>query len=162
MKDDLISRQAAIDALDKRFDSIPMELTTEILQLRKDLRELPSAQPEQLDDCPIYGGMCGYPSEKCYECPRHGGAVEKSMWWKESSSAQPDLLDCSDKPWKAAYERGKREVREEIIYCKDCRKHNKGVPEATYLADRCPLILHRGYAQGHEFDYQFCCCAERR
>ena len=44
---DLISRQAAIDALDKRFDSIPMEQTTEILQLRKDLRELPSAQPER-------------------------------------------------------------------------------------------------------------------
>ena len=44
--DDLISRQAAIDALDKRFDSIPMNQTTEILLLRKDLRELPSTQPE--------------------------------------------------------------------------------------------------------------------
>ena len=44
---DLISRQAALDALDKRFDSIPMEQTTEILLLRKDLRELPSAQPEK-------------------------------------------------------------------------------------------------------------------
>jgi hypothetical protein len=43
---DTISRQAAIDALDKRFDSIPMEQTTEILLLRKDLRDLPSAQPE--------------------------------------------------------------------------------------------------------------------
>ena len=38
--DDLISRQAAIEALDKRFDSIPMEQTTEILLLRKDLRDL--------------------------------------------------------------------------------------------------------------------------
>jgi len=44
---DLISRQAAIDALDKRFDNIPMEQTAEILMLRKDLRELPPAQPEQ-------------------------------------------------------------------------------------------------------------------
>lgn len=43
----LIDRQAAIDALDKRFDNVPMELTTEILQLRRDLRELPPAQPEQ-------------------------------------------------------------------------------------------------------------------
>lgn len=42
---DSISRQAAIDALDKRFDSVPMEQTTEILMLRKDLRELPSSQP---------------------------------------------------------------------------------------------------------------------
>lgn len=47
MDNDTISRQAAIDALDKRFDSIPMEQTAEILQLRKDLRELPSAQPER-------------------------------------------------------------------------------------------------------------------
>lgn len=42
-----ISRQSAIDALDKRFDGVPMELTTEILELRRDLRErIPSAQPE--------------------------------------------------------------------------------------------------------------------
>ena len=47
MADDTISRQAAIDALDKRFDNVPMEQTAEILKLRKDLRELPSAQPEQ-------------------------------------------------------------------------------------------------------------------
>ena len=45
---DLISRQAAIDALDKRFDKIPMEQTTEILELRKDLRKLPSAKLEQM------------------------------------------------------------------------------------------------------------------
>ena len=45
---DAISRQAAIDALDKRFDDVPMELTTETLLLRKDLREvIPSAQPEE-------------------------------------------------------------------------------------------------------------------
>jgi len=47
---DLISRQAVLDAIDKRFDDVPMELTTEILQLRRDLRELPSAQPEPLSD----------------------------------------------------------------------------------------------------------------
>ena len=43
--DDFISRAKAIEALDKRFDNIPMEQTTEILQLRRDLRQLPSAQP---------------------------------------------------------------------------------------------------------------------
>ena len=57
MNDDLVSRQAAIDAHDKRFDSIPMEQTTEILLLRKDLRDLPSAQPE----------LCEY-----YALCRHG------------------------------------------------------------------------------------------
>ena len=51
--DELISKQAAIDALDKRFDNIPMEQTTEILQLRRDLRQLPSAQPDiiRCKDC---------------------------------------------------------------------------------------------------------------
>ena len=44
---DTISRQAAIDALNKRFDDIPMEQTQEILLLRRDLRTLPSAQPER-------------------------------------------------------------------------------------------------------------------
>ena len=43
---DAINRQDAIDALDKRFDNIPMEQTAEILKLRKDLRELPTIQPK--------------------------------------------------------------------------------------------------------------------
>ena len=51
---DPISSQAAIDALDKRFDDMLMKLTTEILQFRKDLRErIPSTQPEiiRCKDC---------------------------------------------------------------------------------------------------------------
>lgn len=39
---DAVSRQAVLNTLDKRFDSIPVGQTTEILLLRKDLRELPS------------------------------------------------------------------------------------------------------------------------
>ena len=53
--EDLISRQDAIDALDKRFDAIPMEQTTEILLLRRDLRDLPSAT---CDDCIWH--VCNY------------------------------------------------------------------------------------------------------
>ena len=40
---DLIDRQAAIDALDRIFDNVPMELTTEILRLRRELRGLSHA-----------------------------------------------------------------------------------------------------------------------
>ena len=57
---DLIDRQQAIDALDKRFDSIPMEQTTEILMLRKDLRELPSAQQQRI----LYANMSDAEFEK--------------------------------------------------------------------------------------------------
>ena len=60
---ELISRQAAIDALDKRFDSVPMEQTTEILMLRKDLRELPSSQPRNK------GEWIDYSDEGYVECP---------------------------------------------------------------------------------------------
>ena len=69
MVGDLISRQAAIEALDKRFDKIPMEQTTEILKLRKDLRGLPSIQSEQKRGRWIYGedeyGIDGYHCDKC-------------------------------------------------------------------------------------------------
>ena len=67
---DSISRQAAIDAVDKRFDSIPMEQTQEILLLRRDLRTLPSVQPERKKGKWIYGehdvAMCdGYRCDNC-------------------------------------------------------------------------------------------------
>ena len=65
--DDLISRQAAVDALSQ----YPFEKVVNCVSI---IEELPSAQPEQLEQCPIYGGMCAYPSDQCYDCPRHAGA----------------------------------------------------------------------------------------
>ena len=70
--DNVVSRQAVLDALDKRFDSVPMEQTKEILLLRKDLRELPLVNPQpktghwirQSDDYHDY-----------YECEHCGIAV---------------------------------------------------------------------------------------
>ena len=60
----------------------------------------------------------------------------------------------------------------EIIYCKDCVKHNKGLgnyevhPDGSstwiWKDSACPLVSWRDKAQGHEFDYQFCAYAERR
>jgi len=68
---DTISRQAAIDALDKRFDDVPMELTTEILQLRRDLRErIPSAQPER----------------RCVNC---GRTVNNGGWYEDGRTRCP-------------------------------------------------------------------------
>ena len=61
---DLIDRQAAIDALDKRFDNIPMENTTEVLMLRKDLRELPAVQAERQR-----GEWIDYTEDGYVECP---------------------------------------------------------------------------------------------
>ena len=44
----------------------------------------------------------------------------------------------------------------EIVFCKDCTKHNKDYRDVSLKTDVCPLTLVRGKAQGHEFDYQFC------
>ena len=90
-----ITKQAAIDAL----GDMVMNWTDSEYELgqlnqwkadRKAIIDLPSAQP-QLDTCPIYGGMCGYPSNLCYECPRHEGAKERPQWWTEGLQpfAQP-------------------------------------------------------------------------
>jgi rubrerythrin len=69
---DTISRKAVIDALDKRFDSIPIEQTTEILLLRKDLRDLPAAEPQRIK------GKWALQSDdyhEYYECDQCGIAV---------------------------------------------------------------------------------------
>ena len=60
----------------------------------------------------------------------------------------------------------------QIIYCKDCVKHNKGLgnyevhPDGSgtwiWKDSACPLVSWRNKAQGHEFDYQFCAYAEKR
>ena len=55
-------------------------------------------------------------------------------------------------------------IQPEIIYCKDCSKHNVSISKAPYPFKEyiCPLIVFRGKAQGHEFDYQFCAYGKRR
>lgn len=61
---------------------------------------------------------------------------------------------------------------DDIIYCKDCAKHNRRIGDYKEMPNgeviwywkynACPLAEFRGKAQGHEFDYQFCAYAERR
>ena len=52
----------------------------------------------------------------------------------------------------------------EIIHCKDCERHNVAVKDwyDDHEKKVCPLVEHRGKAQGHEFDYQFCVYGERK
>ena len=69
---DLISRQAAIDRLTEYGNGRAVFISVGEAIIR--IEQLPPAQPEQLEQCPIYGGMCAYPSDQCYDCPRHAGA----------------------------------------------------------------------------------------
>ena len=66
---DLIDRQAAIDIC-----RAPHMRNADCSDFEMAIMMLPPAQPEQLEQCPIYGGMCAYPSDQCYDCPRHAGA----------------------------------------------------------------------------------------
>ena len=49
-----------------------------------------------------------------------------------------------------------------VCYCKDCRKHNKGVDDVRLYGDACPLVRYRGRVHGHEFDYQWCAYGSRK
>ena len=69
---DLIDRQAAIDALTEYGNGRAVFISVGEAVIR--IEKLPPAQPEQLEQCPIYGSMCAYPSDQCYDCPRHAGA----------------------------------------------------------------------------------------
>lgn len=63
---DAISRQAATSAICNACGKIDCDKTNECEKL-----QLQSMQPEQLEQCPVYGGLCCYPSNQCYDCPRH-------------------------------------------------------------------------------------------
>lgn len=94
--------------------------------------------------------------DKC-QC---GGKDENGSPWiyKENAVEAIEMVEPSAEP--------------DIIYCKDCRKHNKRVgdcvekSDGTYdwiwKPDACPLAEFREKAQGHEFDYQYCAFGERR
>ena len=73
---DCISRQALLDKFEpwlkvKDYNDGELNMLKAVLY---EIRFMPPAQPEQLEQCPIYGGMCAYPSGQCYDCPRHAGA----------------------------------------------------------------------------------------
>ena len=82
---------------------------------------------------------------------RFDGSLAYSTNSKEICQYIADLL-------KELQERRKEP---EIVYCHECVKHNQSYGDNGTI-DSCPLVLYRGKAQGHEFDYQYCAFAERK
>lgn len=73
--DELISKRMAIDTFkDCAENGVGIDGIVDALE------SLPPAQPEQLEQCPMYDGVCAYPSDHCYECPRHYGAQPEQRW----------------------------------------------------------------------------------
>ena len=153
---DCISRQAAIDAIDEisrevddgdgfdyakwreYFCELPSEHGTNLAEVGTDLISRQAAI-DAIDECYCGGeDSCGEPW--IYK----ENAVESIQMIEPIQIAEP-----------------------QIIYCKDCRKHNKRVGfdenlHTVWKEDACPLASWRGKAQGHEFDYQYCAFGERR
>ena len=116
--------------------------------------------PENCIKCQMqFGGMC-YVMPADVDESRVAPTVEEALkqgkpdWCPLVEIPEPhgDLID--------------RDVPE-IIYCKDCRKHNVKVGfdenfHTVWKEDACPLVYWRGKAKAHEFDYQYCAFAERR
>ena len=72
-------------------------------------------------------------------------------------SAQPDLSSYSDKLWRNAYERGRKDAMEEIIHCRDCENWDK-----TWTNDFSPNYHYCPMVDGVRKDNFYCADAERR
>lgn len=89
----------------------------------------------------------------------------KDAYLDELPSAQPDLSEYSDKLWRNAYERGKRDAKSEIVRCKDCKHQEKFFhedkrrKEGGYYIFGCELDDEYSHVC---LDEDFCNYAERR
>ena len=125
---DYISRQAAIEALDKRFDSIPMKQTTGILLLRKDLRDLPPVQQERLTDDDfetIRIHLNAFKEELCNqqrwkEAGEYQRIIDRFLAF---ASAQPEpLTDKEQRIFLAAMSREEKVCKQVDEEFRDCRE----------------------------------------
>ena len=91
MKDDTISRQAAIDAL---LGITAMRNTIPLDSAIFNIKKLPSVQPERKTGrwIPTYEDCCAdvWVKWKCSEC----GYVRKKGWKQTYDGAKPDALFC--------------------------------------------------------------------
>ena len=84
-----ISKHDAVETVDRIFDNVPMELTTEILRLRRELRGLPSADVVQVrharwenySPVTIKCSRCGHVIHdwrysECKYCPNCGAKMD--------------------------------------------------------------------------------------
>lgn len=89
-------------------------------------------------------------------CKAHGGE-----FYQEEAESNKICYEHDRQLTAWLRELQERRKAPEIIYCHECVKHNQSYGDNGAI-DSCPLVLYRGKAQGHEYDYQYCAFAERR
>ena len=176
--DDYISRQQAIDALKKDMASLDhiikgmsandVRLDAYVSQRNQvnydiyTINNLPTAQPEQLSTNLAEAGT---------DCISRQAAVDVINEYMVGKRCDTDGTMMASLINELVINK-LPSAQPEIIYCKDCVKHNKGLgnyevhPDGSttwiWKDSACPLVSWRDKAQGHEFDYQFCAYAEKR
>jgi hypothetical protein len=143
--DDLISRQAAIDAVRMVIGD------NRSISVCDAIKQLPPIQPAE-------------PKKRGMNIEQEKMIVESLPSLYPMQKFEEDAIEVVLDALPSA--------EPDIIYCKDCRKHNKRIGDYVEKSDgtydwiwkdqACPLAEFRGVAQGHEFDYQFCAYGERR
>jgi hypothetical protein len=153
MNDDLISRAAAIDALDEQIKFCDNALCDFNISLKDEyavkveraslcaykeiLEDLPSAQTElseikrDLSDLisrqDAIDTLWEIRREEIIDGRRFENHCSLSTAVdviRDLPSAQTDLSGYSSRLWKAAYERGKAEAQAEIIHCGECKYYH--------------------------------------
>jgi len=143
--DDLISRQAAIDAVENIDCSDGVGISALKCEAVDDgvtaIKALPSAQPEPcVDTIDALDESIKHFDDMAEECRRNANIEQNDYmdmrddaaeyrqlsiwlnelkWLRERFQSQPDLSEYSDKLWKAAYERGKAEAQQRWIPCSE-------------------------------------------
>lgn len=146
---DLIDRQDAINALIQEVRTVNGHYCESDEVISKDdaidaIRMLSSAQPDAPDTNVVDIISRQAALDALHEC-----GVFKSKHVLEGTH----LVDMEEVEIEL---QSLPSAQPEIVFCKDCMKHNKGMQDVLYKRSACPLVKYRGKAQGHEFDYQFC------
>ena len=141
MNNDLISRQAAIDAIEVYFNGLPIAVHTDMIAM---IHRLPSAQPERLSDDDFETIRIHLNAYKENLCNQHR--------WEEAEEYQRIInrfiAFASAQP--------------EIIRCKDCKHqeiHEYNYGGRTYRSYGCELSERYSHVC---LDDDFCSRAERR
>ena len=170
---DLIERQVAENAICNACGKIDCDQMDTCEKLK-----LPPAQPEKRTEehtethaCDLISRQAAIDAhyEYCNKHPDAGFPVWSLKILEDLPPAQPDMSGYSDKLWKKAYERGKAEAQDEIVWCKDCKhqikewRTDKRLKDKGYMVCGCEVVGDAcGYWALLGQDDDYCSMAERR
>lgn len=149
MKDDMISRRAAIDAIEKNAYR-----HTYLDQIIDIVSELPSAQPKPcVDTIDVLNESIKHFDDMAEECRRNANIERNDYMDMRDDAAEYRQLSIWLNELKWLRERFQSQP--EIVRCKDCKYYSPMNRETK--TGICKLVMHQNFG-----DDWFCAGAERR